>query len=199
VVIIWLKSGPDPSIISELVDYYAVGDIKSHEEVVASLAVKIFDCMADTINLSLAWRDLLEQAARVHDIGYAINPREHDRYTHYLIMHHFIADRLPDNLRSLLAQVAGSHRLTIRKSLKKQASAIQEKALLLIAILRVADTLAYPYPVRVEVQNFDWDGKRLIVGLRAGDQKAVEKRLDKKGQLFREIFDCDLLVNNAQD
>lgn len=187
----------DRSIIMELVNYYDMNDIKSHGEVVASLAIKIFDSIANTTHLSSSWRDILEQAALIHDIGQAINPQDHDRHTYYLIRHNFITDRLPDNLRSLLAQVAGSHRLKIRKSLKKQSSDVYQKALLLVAILRIADALDYPYPVKVEVGKFDWDGKELSIALVAGEQGAVKKRLDKKGKLFCEILKCELLVNNT--
>ena len=194
-----LKESVDEAIILALADKYNMGNIQAHGQTVAGQALKIFDCMAATTNLSAGWRDLLEQAALIHDIGHCVNEKDHDRHTHYLIMHDAIMDEIPENIRSLLAQVAGSHRLTIRKSLKKQSDAVQEKALQIISFLRIADALDYPYLFRVEVKYFDWYGKKLIAVLGEGDLKAVKIRLEKRGQLFRQIFGHPLVVSHNRE
>ncbi len=194
-----LKENLNREIILAMGDKYRTGNVQSHGEIVAGQALKIFDCMAGTTNLSAGWRDLLEQAALIHDIGHCINEKDHDRHTHYLIMHDAMMNDLPDHTRSLLAQVAGSHRLMIRKSLKKQSFAVQEKALQVISFLRIADALDYPYLFRVEVKYFDWYGKKLITVLGEGDLKAVRKRLEKRGQLFRKIFGHPLVVSHNRE
>jgi exopolyphosphatase / guanosine-5'-triphosphate,3'-diphosphate pyrophosphatase len=194
-----LKENLNREIILALADKYADGNIRAHGENVAGYALKIFDCLAETTNLSTGWRNILEQSALIHDIGHCINEKDHDRHTHYLIMHDALMDGIPDNTRSLLAQVAGSHRLTLRKSMKKQNTAVQGKALQLISFLRIADTLDYPYLCRAEVKYFDWYGKKLIIALGEGDIKAVRKRLEKRGQLFRQLFGHPLVVSHYRE
>jgi len=190
-----LKENLNKEIILAVADKYSIGNNQLHGEIVAASALGIFDCMAGTTNLSNGWRDLLEQAALIHDIGHYINEKDHDRHTHHLIMNDAILDDIPDDTRALLAQVAGSHRLMIRKSLKKQSNAVQGKALQVISFLRIADALDYPYQFRAEVKYFDWYGKRLIAVLGEGDLKAVRKRLEKRGELFRKLFGHPLVVS----
>jgi exopolyphosphatase/guanosine-5'-triphosphate,3'-diphosphate pyrophosphatase len=194
-----LKGNLNKEIVLAMADKYAAGNIQVHGEIVAGLALKIYNCMAASANLSAEWRDLLEQAALIHDIGHCINEKDHDRHSYYLIMHDALMDGIPDDTRSLLAQVAGSHRQTIRKSLKKQSTTIQRKALQVISFLRIADALDYPYIYRVDVKYFDWYGKKLIAVLGEGDLKAVRKRLEKRGQLFRKIFGHPLVVSHYRE
>jgi exopolyphosphatase/guanosine-5'-triphosphate,3'-diphosphate pyrophosphatase len=50
-----------------------------HARHVASLALRLFDRLANRCALHRSDRRLLEAACRLHDIGYSIDPRDHAR------------------------------------------------------------------------------------------------------------------------
>jgi len=194
-----LKTNLNIEVILAMADKYSIGDTQTHGKIVAALALNIFDCMVAVTNLSDGWRDLLEQAALIHDIGHYINAKDHDRHTHHIIMYDALMDDIPNDTRSLLAQVAGSHRLKIRKSLKRQSAAIQGKALQVISLLRIADALDYPYLFPVKIEYFEWYDKKLVAVLGEGDLQAVGKRLEKRGRLFRKIFGYPVIIKHQPD
>ncbi len=123
---------------------------RAHSEHVAKLALGLFDQLAAiTDDPGRSWsspqhRELLEAAAVLHDVGYAINYAKHHKHSYHMIMH----SELPGfthRERAVIANVARYHRRARPK--KKHGNfarldpADQMAVRRLAGVLRVADGL----------------------------------------------------------
>ncbi len=115
-----------------------------HAQQVQRLALHLFDALAKRLDLSAADRQVLSDAALLHDIGYHINFEAHHKHSYHLIVHAELLGMTPAE-RVMVANVARYHRgadpnpkhrgyagldRQLRRGIKRLA-----------AILRVADGL----------------------------------------------------------
>jgi exopolyphosphatase / guanosine-5'-triphosphate,3'-diphosphate pyrophosphatase len=115
---------------------------KKHAAAVQGLALKLFDALADRLDLDLNDRRILSDAALLHDIGYHINYDRHHKHSYHLILHGELLGMTPEE-QVLIANVARYHR-GARPRKKQRNYAALDKSLRarvkkLAAILRVAD------------------------------------------------------------
>ncbi len=115
---------------------------KKHATAVQGLALKLFDAMADRLELDLSDRRVLENAAMLHDIGYHINYDRHHKHSYHLILHADLLGITPEE-QVLIANVARYHRGSEPKKAQRNYGeldkALRTRVKKLAAILRVAD------------------------------------------------------------
>src|SRR5439155_7573972 len=137
--------------------------------------------------------ELLEYAARLHDVGHAIDHDRHHRHTYYLIRN---ADLLGfDSLETeVLAQVARGHRKQIPKLADPELRALPAAARRLVrglaALLRVADGLDRTHFSVVQGLRVRPHAGRLLIEVDSGGENAElevwagERRADLLARLL---------------
>jgi exopolyphosphatase/guanosine-5'-triphosphate,3'-diphosphate pyrophosphatase len=115
-----------------------------HTEHVRKLAASIFDQISERFELDAELRLVLECAALLHEIGYAVSRGGRHRHAAYLIQNGNIQG-LNDRTRTLLACVVRHHRKSFPAPRHDIYMSLDErdrpKAALLAGILRIADGL----------------------------------------------------------
>lgn len=116
----------------------------AHAEKVVDLALALFDQTTSSHRLGAAERELLEFAARLHDVGLSISHSKHHRHTQYLITNGELRGFTPEEVQ-MIAAVARYHKGAPPKIGRDDLVGLSEKAQSLViglaAILRVADSL----------------------------------------------------------
>jgi exopolyphosphatase / guanosine-5'-triphosphate,3'-diphosphate pyrophosphatase len=120
-------------------------DEPEHSERTAALALELFDATARWHGLDDAWRELLEAAALLANVGQAVSHSEHHKHSYYVIRH---SDRLAgftDHEVELIALVARYHRKSAPKLKHVEFARLRdedrEAVSTLAGILRVAIAL----------------------------------------------------------
>jgi exopolyphosphatase / guanosine-5'-triphosphate,3'-diphosphate pyrophosphatase len=113
-----------------------------HAKQVRKLALQLFDALAGRIGCDPGDREILADAALLHDIGYHISYKGHHKHTYHLIVHADLLGVSPAE-QVAIANVARYHRGPAPK--KKHESfghldrALRKRIARLSALLRVAD------------------------------------------------------------
>jgi putative phosphoesterase len=169
-----------------------------HTDQVTSFSMKLFDCLAERLDLSGRDRFWLECAAVLHDIGWSEGRRGHHKASLRLILEE---DALPFDReeRRTIGCIARYHRKAPpdpshahysnlgRKERRKVAS--------LAAILRVADALDCSHDVKVRSLRCRLTSDKLVLLCTATSSLEMEeKEVLKKGDLLREVADLEIEV-----
>lgn len=113
-----------------------------HSQQVQRLALQLFDALAARLHLTSEDRQLLSDAALLHDIGYHIHFDDHHKHSYHLIIHADLLGMTPAE-RVMVANIARYHRgAPPRKSHRAYAAldrVMRRRIARLAAILRVAD------------------------------------------------------------
>ena len=113
-----------------------------HSRHVQTLALQLFDAIGARLGATPDERELLSDAALLHDIGYHISYDRHHKHSYYLILHAELLGMSPAD-QVVVANIARYHRGKLPR--KKQRSfgvldkEIRARIKRLAAILRVAD------------------------------------------------------------
>lgn len=164
----------------------------------AKLALLLFDETYDLHGLTDEYRDLLEYAAILHDIGYWYDYEDHHKHAYRMIM----AAELPalsPREKAIVANVARYHRSSKPKPTHKNFAALapedQEIVLMLGSILRFADGLDRTHTDAVEDLSVDLMGDTLIVRLYPDYANSTERWAgQKKSRFFQEVFEVGVRV-----
>jgi exopolyphosphatase/guanosine-5'-triphosphate,3'-diphosphate pyrophosphatase len=117
---------------------------RSHAERVAGFALTLFDATRELHRLGEHERDLLEFAALLHDIGYAVSRHGHHKHSAYLIEEAGIPGFTPDET-ALMSVIARYHRFGMPKpshtGFQQLGDEDRRIALYLAALLRLANGL----------------------------------------------------------
>jgi CHAD domain-containing protein len=172
--------------------------IQSHSRHTTNLALMLFDTLLPLHNLGAHDRFLLACAGELHDIGWIYGRRGHNRRGAEMV---FSDDTLPFDLeeRGILAFVILSHRgkvwLSTRQYLEFIAPDNRKKALLLAAILRVADGLDYPHAGSVHEIHCTLSADEITCTITGSGDTTVEKeRAQGKADLFLQVFEKVLVI-----
>jgi exopolyphosphatase / guanosine-5'-triphosphate,3'-diphosphate pyrophosphatase len=115
-----------------------------HAEQVQRLALTLFDALGKRLGLGSADRQLLSDAALLHDVGYHIGYDKHHKHSYHLIMHADFLGMSPEE-KVIIAHVARYHRGGDPKrkhaSFAALAPEMQARITALAALLRIADGL----------------------------------------------------------
>lgn len=113
-----------------------------HAHQVQQLALQLYDAIGDRIGCSPGDREILSDAALLHDIGYHINYNKHHKHSYHLIVHADLLGMTPEE-QVAVANVARYHRGSAPKKSHEDYSrldrALRRRIKRLAAILRVAD------------------------------------------------------------
>jgi len=135
-----------------------------HARHVQRLALQLFDAIGERLGAVAGDREVLADAALLHDIGYHINYHNHNKHSYHLILHADLLGISPAE-QVALANIARYHRGTRPK--KKHANfggldpEIRRQIVRLAAILRVADGFDRGHVGAVERIKVRWLGRAM--------------------------------------
>lgn len=158
--------------IGERYDYDRV-----HGEHVAKLALSIFDQTQPLHGLARTYRDVLEGAAVLHDVGFHINHSSHHKHSYYLIRHAELLGFHEPEIE-LMANVARYHRKSLPKekhlNFKVLSPEHRDVALKLISILRIADALDHSCEQKVKEVSVRLEPQETVFFIQAEGDCDVE-------------------------
>lgn len=154
-----------------------------HARHVQRLSLQLFDAIGPRIGLAATDRQILADAALLHDVGYHINYENHHKHSYHLIVHADMLGMSPEE-QVAIANVARYHRGAPPKR-KHRNYGILDRALRrrirrLAAILRVADGLDRGHIGAVERVKCRWLDRALRLTTVA-NRRAQSLRLDLWG------------------
>jgi exopolyphosphatase / guanosine-5'-triphosphate,3'-diphosphate pyrophosphatase len=148
-----------------------------HGRQVAQLAGMLFDGLRPLHRLEESWRELLEHACLLHDVGYLISHNNHHKHSYYLIRNGALKG-FSENEVEILANIARYHRRgRPRKShyswqnLSKEYRAATKK---LIAMIRVANALDRTHYAVVSGVNVRIDRGRVVLEVQTDKDAELE-------------------------
>jgi exopolyphosphatase / guanosine-5'-triphosphate,3'-diphosphate pyrophosphatase len=176
------------------------GDLE-HGRAVAALAGRIFEQLAEPLELPPGDRLLLEMAARLQDVGYVINYDQHHKHSYHLIRN----ARLP-GMRAheveLVANIARYHRGSLpkrkHKNLARLSSEDQRLVQRLAGILRLAGGLDRSRTQQVrDVLARVADGRVLLDVVADQEPQADIWGAERRTELFEKAFGLPVEVRWA--
>ena len=176
---------------------------EAHARQVTRFAETIFDEVAAAASLTRHQRTLLSAAALLHDVGYHIAHESHHKHTLYLIKHSELTG-FSEAEREVIANVARYHRGSTPKERHNDYATLnqadRQTVQRLAAILRVADALDRSHDSRVRDIRSERAGRVLNVSLMSEADCAREAAAaEAKSDLFAEVFDCEIVINQHTD
>ena len=150
-----------------------------HAAQVARLALELFDsARAAGLHTLGAWeRELVEDAAQLHDVGSFISYNNHHRHSYYLISN---ADLLGFDQTELaiMATTAFFHRKVFPRQRHPEFAALDIRAQsvvrILCVLLRIAESLDRSHAGLVDSARLTLDGKRIALQLRTQPRCQLE-------------------------
>lgn len=163
-----------------------------HARHVRQLALQLFDALAERMGAEAGDREILADAALLHDVGYHINYDGHHKHSYHLILHADLLGMSPEE-QVVVANVARYHRGAEPKKkhenfgpLDRQLRARIER---LGALLRVADGFDRGHVGAVEEIRVQW-GRKALRLTPVANPRAASLRLELWGASRK----CDLLA-----
>jgi exopolyphosphatase/guanosine-5'-triphosphate,3'-diphosphate pyrophosphatase len=154
-----------------------------HARQVRKLALQLFDAIGSRLGSEQNERQLLADAALLHDVGYHINYDKHHKHSYHLILHADMLGMSPEE-QVTIANVARYHRGSEPK--KKHPNfgqldrSIRQRIVRLAAILRVADGFDRGHVGAIEKIKVRWMDRALRLTA-VPNLKARNIRLDLWG------------------
>lgn len=116
----------------------------NHAENVKNLSLKIYDYLKGIHNLQGSYREMLESAALLHDIGYHISMDKHHKHSYYIITNCDMPGFTNDEA-DMIANIARYHRKSLPKrkhdNFQKLSKTKQAAVWILSGILRICEGL----------------------------------------------------------
>jgi exopolyphosphatase/guanosine-5'-triphosphate,3'-diphosphate pyrophosphatase len=173
-----------------------------HADQVAELAGWLFDATAAELDLEPGDRELLDHAARLHDIGESIAFGGHHKHGAYLIehaeLHGFAAWEL-----ATIATIVRFHKGSGPKPTYPPFTGLsrdqQRRAVLLTAVLRVADGLDHGHDQRVDAVSVELRSRRVVLRVDGtGDLAEDVEGARAKGDLLAKALGRELVVESVE-
>lgn len=171
---------------------------EAHGRLVAKLATRLFDALADRHGLGERERLLLSAGGLLHDIGDFVRYEGHHRHGCYLIEHSDVMGLSPEE-RRIVANLARYHRKgppdLSHPSFRELSRPAQKTVRVLASILRVADGLDREHRGKVrDVAPVVEKGRLRLVVQAEGDLALEEWTVAHKAGMFRDVFGLDVVV-----
>ncbi|MGH7720677.1 MAG: HD domain-containing protein, partial [Gemmatimonadaceae bacterium] len=135
-----------------------------HSRQVQRLALQLFDAIGQRLGCEPAERQVLADAALLHDIGYHISYDKHHKHSYYLILHAELLGMSPAE-QMAVANVARYHRGSEPKKKHRNFGVLdkptRDRVKRLAAILRVADGFDRGHAAVVDCIRVQWFGRAL--------------------------------------
>jgi exopolyphosphatase/guanosine-5'-triphosphate,3'-diphosphate pyrophosphatase len=130
-----------------------------HARQVQRLALQLFDTLGPRLGCEAGDRQVLADAALLHDIGYHISYNKHHKHSYHLILHADFLGMTPED-QVTIANIARYHRGALPKrkhpNFGPLDGAIRERIKRLASILRVADGFDRGHVSAVERIKVRW-------------------------------------------
>ncbi|MGH7788657.1 MAG: HD domain-containing protein [Candidatus Binatia bacterium] len=173
-----------------------LGEVGDHGPRIARLALRLFDQLEDGLKVDADARELLEYAARLHDVGHHIDHQNHHRHSYYLITNGELLGFRRDELE-IIGLVARYHRKSAPKPSDPAYRALQQKARhtvrALSAVLRIADACDRTHYGVVRDITVTRRGGRLVLQLTtAGDAQLELWEARQRVGLLQDVLGLDV-------
>ncbi len=173
---------------------------REHCRHVADLSLVLFDELKKLHNLPDIYKEYLEAAALLHDIGYHISYEKHHKHSFYIIRNSGLLG-FDDMEILMIANIARYHRKSHPKpghtEFNSMPSGQQEKVKILASILRVADALDRTHSGFVDELTISEKDSYIVMSINTkSDNIDIELwSLDRRKALFEEVFGRELRVD----
>ncbi|HTD50108.1 MAG TPA: Ppx/GppA phosphatase family protein [Acidimicrobiia bacterium] len=172
------------------------GSDSEHSQHVAALALSLFDQTQVLHQLGDADREMLEDAALLHDIGQHVSRKGHHRHAAYLVDHAQLRGFAPDEVQFVAALVRHHRRGDIKAS-EPRAAALdktsRDRLRKLAALLRLADGLDRGRRGVVEGVDVNIGADLVVLRLHARDNAELELwGVRRRRDLFEKVFEREL-------
>jgi len=161
-----------------------------HARHVQRLSLQLFDSIGPRIGLSASDRQILSDAALLHDVGYHINYEKHHKHSYHLIVHADMLGMTPEE-QVAIANVARYHRGAAPKRKHPNYGALdrglRRRIRKLAAILRVADGFDRGHIGAVERVKVRWLDRAVRLTAMA-NRRAQSLRLDLWGAARKSLL-----------
>jgi CHAD domain-containing protein len=187
-----LKSVRTRLSVEELCSKY--GNEESHGRHVAALALKLFDETHGLFGIPAEDRPLLEAACRLHDLGYALNPRRHTEIGERLVRGEGLKGFAPAQ-RECIAMVVGLHGAPLgfeKARARANRSADSRRVLHLAALLRIADALDYSHLQDATIVSVRATKRQIRVNVRCDQFPRSLDVARRQANLWREALPADI-------
>jgi CHAD domain-containing protein len=174
--------------IDELCAAYDNEDV--HTEHVTALALRLFDHTRTALDLPASGRRLLEAAARLHDIGYNVDPVHHVQTSAAIVSEEGISGFSRLECERII-------QIMVRHSGKVSVSGISPRVLQLAAFLRIGDGLDYSHVQTARIVSVRRAQRTIRVTVRSDAFPQCLARADHKADLWRAVFPCDIQFEAA--
>lgn len=174
----------------------------SHAYEVKKLSLMIFDEINEKLKkLPTKSRKLLETAALLHDIGYNIESKNHNKHSFNIICQEGIKN-FDENETILIAHIARYHRASLPNKTKHKTYALLKKkerkiVKKLSSILRIADGLdrAHMQLIKTLTGEYDEENNIFILHLKSNipERNPDISSAIKKKDLFEKTFKTQIL------
>ena len=172
----------------------------SHSRQDTRLALRLFDETRGLHGLEDGDRELLEAAARLHDIGWSVSPdgAGHHKRAFRLIREAGL-DGFSDEETLVIANVSRYHRRALPRPSHKGFAALPQEArdrvARMAALLRIADGLDRTHRDVVRDLTCRTEGDALVIRIAPAHSPDAEAAAAvKKADLFRKVFGMDVRV-----
>lgn len=165
-----------------------------HARQVQKLALQLFDAIGPRIGLTSIDRQILADAALLHDVGYHINYEKHHKHSYHLIVHADMLGMTPEE-QVAIANVARYHRGAPPKRKHRSFGSLdrglRRRIRRMAAILRVADGFDRGHVGAVERLKVRWLDRALRITA-VPNRRAQSIRLDlwgasRKAELLAQV------------
>lgn len=176
---------------------------REHSEHVTELALRLFDQLRAVHRLDDRYRELLEAAGLLHNIGLFVNHAAHHKHSHYLIRNSEQMLGFTDHEIELIALVARYHRKSAPRRKHPEFAALgrddQQAVTVLAGILRIAIGLDRTYSSAISDLAVDLDTDRgqvtiRVSGLADGDTSLEIYAADQRKGLLAETLGFDIAI-----
>lgn len=140
----------------------------SHPFEVRRLAMMLFDEMSEKVKeMSNQHRKILEAAALLHDVGYYVDSKSHNKYSRDMVLEHGLAG-FTEQEKTLVACICRYHRGSLPDKNKHELYGSFEKKerkiiKRLAGILRIADGLDRAHLALIKLIKINYDEENNIV------------------------------------
>jgi exopolyphosphatase/guanosine-5'-triphosphate,3'-diphosphate pyrophosphatase len=175
-----------------------------HSEQVRKLALQLYDQLAARLGCEPGDREILADAALLHDVGYHISYERHHKHSYHLILHADFLGMTPQE-QVAVANVARYHRGAPPKKAHENYGpldrTLRRRIKRLAALLRVADGLDRGHVCAVDHVEVTCDKKRVRVRP-VPVPEASSLRLEtwgaqRKSDLLAELLDAEVQIVEA--
>ncbi len=187
-------------VVEQMAHRYGIS--LKHTRKVAALAHTLFESLAPLHKLPPYYGKLLEAGAHLHDIGHFVGDPGHHRHAQYIVVNSDMPG-FTDQERSMIGNLCRHHRKSVPGSRHEQFQVMRAEErraiLLLIPLLRLADSLDRTHDQRVESLECQVRDANVVIYLRStADTDLDQWAGERVAEVFEQVYERPLAVVRAR-